>query len=55
MLPQRGAAGEADLEGIEATYPLAEAAHALGETGRTTGKIVLTVREETGKTQLASD
>jgi NADPH:quinone reductase-like Zn-dependent oxidoreductase/predicted SnoaL-like aldol condensation-catalyzing enzyme len=30
---------------IEATYPLAEAAkaHALGETGRTTGKIVLTV------------
>ncbi len=35
---------------IEATFPLAEAAkaHALGETGRTTGKIVLTVREETG-------
>jgi NADPH:quinone reductase-like Zn-dependent oxidoreductase len=35
---------------IEATFPLAEAAkaHALGETGRTTGKIVLTV-EETGK------
>ena len=34
---------------IEATFPLAEAAkaHALGETGRTTGKIVLTVREET--------
>jgi NADPH:quinone reductase-like Zn-dependent oxidoreductase len=32
---------------IEATFPLAEAAkaHALGETGRTTGKIVLTVRE----------
>ncbi|MDQ1071109.1 NADPH:quinone reductase-like Zn-dependent oxidoreductase [Streptomyces canus] len=30
---------------IEATFPLAEAAraHALGETGRTTGKIVLTV------------
>lgn len=40
---------------IEATFPLAEAAkaHALGETGRTTGKIVLTVREETGKAQLA--
>jgi NADPH:quinone reductase-like Zn-dependent oxidoreductase len=35
---------------IEATFPLAEAAkaHALGETGRVTGKIVLTV-EETGK------
>ncbi len=35
---------------IEATFPLAEAAkaHALGETGRTTGKIVLTV-EETGE------
>ncbi|WP_461059339.1 zinc-binding dehydrogenase [Streptomyces pseudoechinosporeus] len=35
---------------IEATFPLAEAAkaHALGETGRTTGKIVLTV-EGTGK------
>lgn len=32
---------------IEATFPLAEAAkaHALGETGRTTGKIVLTVRD----------
>lgn len=32
---------------IEATFPLAEAAkaHALGETGRTTGKIVLTVQE----------
>jgi NADPH:quinone reductase-like Zn-dependent oxidoreductase len=32
---------------IEATFPLAEAAkaHALGETGRTAGKIVLTVRE----------
>jgi NADPH:quinone reductase-like Zn-dependent oxidoreductase len=32
---------------IEATFPLAEAAkaHALGETGRTTGKIVLTVEE----------
>ena len=32
---------------IEATFPLAEAAkaHALGETGRTTGKIVLTVAE----------
>jgi NADPH:quinone reductase-like Zn-dependent oxidoreductase len=32
---------------IEATFPLAEAAkaHALGETGRTTGKIVLTVDE----------
>jgi NADPH:quinone reductase-like Zn-dependent oxidoreductase len=32
---------------IEATFPLAEAAkaHALGETGRTTGKIVLTMRE----------
>ncbi|MDX2824960.1 NADP-dependent oxidoreductase [Streptomyces ipomoeae] len=31
---------------IEATFPLEEAgkAHALGETGRTTGKIVLTVR-----------
>jgi NADPH:quinone reductase-like Zn-dependent oxidoreductase/predicted SnoaL-like aldol condensation-catalyzing enzyme len=40
---------------IETTFPLAEAAkaHALGETGRTTGKIVLTVREETGKAQLA--
>jgi len=36
---------------IEATFPLNQAAkaHALGETGRTTGKIVLTVREETGK------
>lgn len=35
---------------IDATFPLAEAAkaHALGETGRTTGKIVLTV-EGTGK------
>ncbi|MGP4050362.1 NADP-dependent oxidoreductase [Streptomyces sp. 2A115] len=35
---------------IEATFPLAEAAkaHTLGETGRTTGKIVLTV-EGTGK------
>lgn len=32
---------------IESTFPLAEAAkaHALGETGRTTGKIVLTVSE----------
>lgn len=32
---------------IEATFPLAEAAkaHALGETGRTTGKIVLTMQE----------
>ncbi len=32
---------------IEATFPLAEAAkaHALGETNRTTGKIVLTVQE----------
>ncbi|WP_092557573.1 zinc-binding dehydrogenase [Herbiconiux ginsengi] len=32
---------------IEATFPLAQAAqaHALGETGRTSGKIVLTVRE----------
>ncbi len=32
---------------IEATFPLAEAAkaHALGEAGRTTGKIVLTVKE----------
>jgi NADPH:quinone reductase-like Zn-dependent oxidoreductase len=32
---------------IEATFPLAEAAkaHALGETGRTTGKIVLVVDE----------
>jgi NADPH:quinone reductase-like Zn-dependent oxidoreductase/predicted SnoaL-like aldol condensation-catalyzing enzyme len=32
---------------IETTFPLAEAAkaHALGETGRTTGKIVLTVRD----------
>jgi NADPH:quinone reductase-like Zn-dependent oxidoreductase len=31
----------------EATFPLAEAAkaHVLGETGRTTGKIVLTVEE----------
>lgn len=40
---------------VEATFPLAEAAkaHALGETGRTTGKIVLTVREETCKAQLA--
>lgn len=39
---------------IEATFPLAEAAkaHALGETGRTTGKIVLTVREG-GTTELA--
>jgi NADPH:quinone reductase-like Zn-dependent oxidoreductase/predicted SnoaL-like aldol condensation-catalyzing enzyme len=39
---------------IEATFPLAEAAkaHALGETGRTTGKIVLTVREG-GKAELA--
>jgi NADPH:quinone reductase-like Zn-dependent oxidoreductase/predicted SnoaL-like aldol condensation-catalyzing enzyme len=39
---------------IEATFPLAEAAkaHALGETGRTTGKIVLTVRDG-GKAQLA--
>jgi predicted SnoaL-like aldol condensation-catalyzing enzyme len=38
---------------IEATFPLAEAAeaHALGETGRTTGKIVLTVRDS--KAQLA--
>ncbi len=37
---------------IEATFPLAEAkAHALGETGRTTGKIVLTV-EGTVKTQI---
>ncbi|MEO6083259.1 MAG: NADP-dependent oxidoreductase [Umezawaea sp.] len=33
---------------VEATFPLAEAAkaHALGETGRTAGKIVLTVRED---------
>lgn len=33
---------------IAATFPLAEAAkaHALGETGRTTGKIVLTVSED---------
>jgi NADPH:quinone reductase-like Zn-dependent oxidoreductase/predicted SnoaL-like aldol condensation-catalyzing enzyme len=40
---------------IEATFPLAEAAraHALGETGRTTGKIVLTVRDG-GKTQIAA-
>ncbi|RXZ72518.1 nuclear transport factor 2 family protein [Agromyces albus] len=39
---------------IEATFPLAEAAkaHALGETGRTTGKIVLTM-EETRKAQVA--
>jgi NADPH:quinone reductase-like Zn-dependent oxidoreductase/predicted SnoaL-like aldol condensation-catalyzing enzyme len=39
---------------IEATFPLAEAAkaHALGETGRTTGKIVLTVRDG-GQAQLA--
>jgi hypothetical protein len=39
---------------IEATFPLAEAAkaHALGETGRTTGKIVLTV-EETRKARIA--
>jgi NADPH:quinone reductase-like Zn-dependent oxidoreductase/predicted SnoaL-like aldol condensation-catalyzing enzyme len=38
---------------IEATFPLAEAAkaHALGETGRTSGKIVLTVRDS--KAQLA--
>jgi NADPH:quinone reductase-like Zn-dependent oxidoreductase len=36
---------------IEATYPLAEAAkaHALGETGRTSGKIVLTVKETSAK------
>ncbi|MCF4121121.1 zinc-binding dehydrogenase [Antribacter sp. KLBMP9083] len=41
---------------IEATFPLAEAAkaHALGETGRTTGKIVLTV-EETRQAQVAVD
>src|SRR3954447_24897045 len=40
---------------IEATFPLAEAAkaHALGETGRTSGKIVLTVREG-GKAQIAA-
>jgi NADPH:quinone reductase-like Zn-dependent oxidoreductase len=40
---------------IEATFPLPEAAkaHALGETGRTTGKIVLTL-EETGKAQIAA-
>jgi NADPH:quinone reductase-like Zn-dependent oxidoreductase/predicted SnoaL-like aldol condensation-catalyzing enzyme len=40
---------------IEATFGLAEAAkaHALGETGRTTGKIVLTVREETDQARLA--
>ncbi|RNL62721.1 hypothetical protein EFK50_13300 [Nocardioides marmoriginsengisoli] len=39
---------------IEATFPLAEAAkaHALGETGRTTGKIVLTM-EGTVKGQIA--
>lgn len=39
---------------IEATFPLAEAAkaHALGETGRTTGKIVLTV-EETRQAHIA--
>jgi NADPH:quinone reductase-like Zn-dependent oxidoreductase/predicted SnoaL-like aldol condensation-catalyzing enzyme len=39
---------------IEATFPLAEAAkaHALGETRRTTGKIVLTVREG-GNAELA--
>lgn len=39
---------------IESTFPLAEAAkaHSLGETGRTTGKIVLTV-EETRKAQIA--
>lgn len=32
---------------VEATFPLAQAAqaHALGETGRTSGKIVLTIRE----------
>jgi NADPH:quinone reductase-like Zn-dependent oxidoreductase/predicted SnoaL-like aldol condensation-catalyzing enzyme len=40
---------------IEATFPLAQAAeaHALGETGRTSGKIVLIVREG-GKAQLAA-
>jgi NADPH:quinone reductase-like Zn-dependent oxidoreductase len=40
---------------IDATFPLAEAAkaHALGETGHTTGKIVLTV-DGTVKTQIAS-
>ncbi|QYN33930.1 ester cyclase [Pseudonocardia sp. DSM 110487] len=40
---------------IEATFPLAEAAkaHALGETGRVTGKIVLTM-EGTRKTQIAA-
>lgn len=39
---------------VEATFPLAEAAkaHALGETGRTTGKIVLTV-EETRQAHIA--
>ncbi len=39
---------------IEATFPLAEAAkaHALGETGRATGKIVLTV-EGAAKTDIA--
>lgn len=39
---------------VETTFPLAEAAkaHTLGETGRTTGKIVLTV-EGTVKTQIA--
>ena len=50
---QAGMRAIADLAGsgklrahIEATFPLAQAAeaHALGETGRTTGKIVLTVR-----------
>jgi NADPH:quinone reductase-like Zn-dependent oxidoreductase/predicted SnoaL-like aldol condensation-catalyzing enzyme len=40
---------------VEATFPLAEAAkaHALGETGRTSGKIVLIVREG-GKAQIAA-
>jgi len=39
---------------IEAIFPLAEAAkaHALGETGRTTGKIVLTMRFEGDDTAL---
>ncbi len=42
-----GLVGEGRLRAhVEATFPLAEAAkaHALGETDRTTGKIVLTVR-----------
>ncbi|WP_399103006.1 zinc-binding dehydrogenase [Streptomyces sp. 11x1] len=42
---RRGGAGRLGAH-VDATFPLAEAAkaHALGETDRTTGKIVLTVR-----------